>query len=239
MYKNLTPLNLEKHKTLKLNKPDNLNFAKESTFAPVILNEIPTLAANFPIVFTNDDNPTIGMLMSIGTGNLAINEEGKWLTKYLPSFIRKYPFEIISNKDNVNNKIILIDEESPIISKSRGKQLFKKNGESSQTLDDAKKYLHSYSIEYDKMIKVSSEISKSGILDSTEISVGEGENKKILVNGFKIINKEKLNALDDPILASWVRNGIYSVIETHLKSLNNIQSLFNIVNSKNEKQNQA
>ena len=68
-----------------------------------------------------------------------------------------------------------------------------------------------------------------GILEDREISVGEGEEKKVLVNGFKVVNREKLNALSDDILADWVRKGIIAMIDAHLKSLENIQTLFEIV----------
>ncbi len=234
MYKKLVPLDKENHKTLKLNQLDNLNFAKDTAFAPVLLSEIANISLTFPIVFTDDENPIMTMLMSLGTGNLALNEDGKWITRYIPSFIRKYPFEIVSKKDEPEQKIILIDEEAKVFSKTKGKQLFKKNGNHSETLEKAINYLQFYSNEFEKMKAFAREISKSGILETTQISVGEEENKKILVQGFKIINKEKLYSLDDEILASWVRSGIISLIDIHLKSLNNIQTLFNLANKTNQ-----
>ena len=53
--------------------------------------------------------------------------------------------------------------------------------------------------------------------------------KKVLIKGFLVVNKEKLNELSDDVLASWVRNGIINLIEAHLKSLENIQKLFEIL----------
>ena len=44
---------------------------------------------------------------------------------------------------------------------------------------------------------------------------------------------KKLNALDDAILASWVRNGIISFINIHIKSLNNLQNLMNLLYQRN------
>ena len=44
---------------------------------------------------------------------------------------------------------------------------------------------------------------------------------------------KKLNALDDATLASWVRNGVISFINIHLKSLNNLQNLMNLLYQRN------
>ncbi len=54
----------------------------------------------------------------------------------------------------------------------------------------------------------------------------------MLVNGFKVVDREKLNALSDDILADWVRKGIISLIDAHLKSLDNIQALFDIAHQR-------
>ncbi len=76
--------------------------------------------------------------------------------------------------------------------------------------------------------KVAKIIQDSNILEDREISVGEGEEKHILVNGFRVVDREKLNGLSDDILANWVRKGIIGLIDAHIKSLNNINRLFNL-----------
>ncbi len=68
---------------------------------------------------------------------------------------------------------------------------------------------------YFNMINRISASNTPYILEEREISVGEGETKKVLINGFLVINREKLNALSDEILASWVRRGIISFIDAH------------------------
>jgi putative transposase len=228
MYNNLVVLDKEKHSELKINPLENLEFAKNSVFVPVIANEILQIGAAFPVVFTSEENPSLVSLVSLGGDSLAINNENKWITSYVPSFFRKYPFSLASTKENPNQKVILIDEESKLFSKTKGKQLFEKSGEQSETLKHAINFLTAH--EKDMVItkNVAKLIKDSGILEDREISVGEGEEKKILVNGFKVVDREKLNALSDDILADWVRKGIIGLIDVHLKSLDNIQTLFNL-----------
>ena len=232
MYKNLVVLDKEQHKELKISPLENLSFAKQTAFVPVIANEVALVGAAFPIVFTADKKPSLVSLVSLGGESLAINAEGKWMTSYVPSYFRKYPFSLASTQDNPEQKVILIDEESPLFSKSKGKQLFKKSGEQSETLSHAIKFLTNHENQANVTANVAKLIADSGILEDREISVGEGDEKKVLVQGFKVVDKEKLNALSDDILADWVRKGIITMIDSHLKSLDNIQTLFNIAHKR-------
>jgi len=228
MYKNLVVLDKAKHKELKINPLEDLEFARESAFIPVVASEVASVGATFPVVFSADENPSLIALVSLGSGNLALDENGKWITNYVPSFLRKYPFALASTESNPEQKVILIDEDSKLFSKSKGKKLFKSSGEHSDTLSHAIKFLTAHEKEMVITKNVAKIIADSGILEDREIAVGEGEEKKVLVNGFKVVDREKLNALSDDILADWVRKGIISMIDAHLKSLEHIQTLFNI-----------
>ncbi len=228
MYKNLVVLDKAKHAELKINPLENLEFARESAFVPVVASEVASVGATFPVVFSADENPSLISIISLGSGNLALDANGKWITSYVPSFFRKYPFSLASTEANPEQKVILIDEDSKLFSKSKGKKLFKSSGEQSETLDHAIKFLTAHENEMVISKNVAKIIADSGILEDREIAVGEGEEKKVLVNGFKVVDREKLNALSDDILADWVRKGIISMIDAHLKSLDNIQTLFNI-----------
>jgi len=232
MYKKLVVLDKEKHKSLKINPLENLNFAKKNSFVPVTALETALVGAAFPVVFTSGEHTSLVALVSLGGESLAINAEGKWITQYVPSFFRKYPFSLGSTKENPEQKVVLIDEESPLFSKTKGKQLFKKNGEQSEVLEHAIKFLTQAEQQMDITKNIAKLISDAGILEDREIAVGEGDEKQILVNGFKVVDREKLNALSDDILADWVRKGIISFIDAHLKSLEHIETLFKIAHQR-------
>ena len=232
MYKNLVVLDKVQHKDLKINPLEDLSFAKQTAFVPVTANEAALVGAGFPVVFTVDETPSLVTLVSLGGDSLAINDENKWITSYVPSYFRKYPFSLASTKENADQKVILIDDESPLFSKTKGKQLFKKSGDQSETLTHAINFLTTHENQMIVTSNVAKLIADSGILEDREISVGEGEEKKVLVAGFRVVDREKLNALSDDILADWVRKGIISLIDAHLKSLDNIQSLFNIAHQR-------
>lgn len=232
MYKNLQVLDKKKHQDLKIKPLNDLQFAKHIAFIPTLAHEISMIGVKFPVVFGGDkENPSLITIVGLGNDNLALNNEGKWITNYIPSYLRKYPFSLAKTKENSEQRVILIDEDSSLFSKTEGSPLFNQD-EQSPALVNAIQFLSSYD-QHTTLTQVTlNEIAKNDILDEREIAVGNGDEKKVLVNGFKVVDKEKLFELDDAILASWVRNGIMNFIDAHLKSLENIQVLFDLLSQR-------
>jgi len=228
MFIKLVALDKETHKLLKISPLADLKFAKDLSFVPVLANETNMVGEMFPVVFTTDEKPALVALTALGKGNLAINAEGKYISRYVPAFLRKHPFSLASTGKNKDQKAILIDEEASCVSKTKGKQLFNKDGEQSETLKNAIKFLTDYETQNLNTLKIVKIIKDSGILEDREISVGDGEEKKVLVNGFQVVSREKLNKLDDATLALWVRKGIISFIDSHINSLSKIEVLFKL-----------
>lgn len=234
MYKKLVVLDKEQHKDLKVAALQNLEFSKDLSFVPVVLNEVALIGQTFPIVFSNDENNSLISLISLGGSNLALNNEFKWISKYVPINLRKYPFSIAGIKDKPEQKIILIDEESSLVTKTEGTAIFNETEEQTQLLTNAINFLKTVDTQTMLTNNITKLIKDSGILEDREITIGEGDEKKVLVKGFKVVSKEKLDALSDEILASWVRKGIITFIDAHLKSLENIQTLFDLASKKQQ-----
>ena len=234
MFKKLVVLDKEKHKTLKLSPLEDLKFAQDMSFIPVLANEVAHVGEMFPIVFTAEEKPALVALTSLGGPNLAINDEGKFITHYIPAFLRKYPFSLAKSEQNPDQKVILIDEEASVFSKTKGKQLFTKDGQQSKTLEGAVKFLTEFEQQAQNTMAIVKAIVDADILEAREISIGEGEDKKVLVKGFQVVSREKLNNLDDATLALWVRKGIIGFIDAHLKSLSKIDVLFKLASQKQQ-----
>jgi len=233
LYKKLELLSKEKHKDLKIGKLENLLFVKDIPSFPIIASEAELVASSFPIVFTSDEYPSIVAINSLGKENLAMNSEGKWLNSYIPAVYRKYPFTYVSNKENPEQRAIAIDVEAPHLSTESGIELFDEGNNQTKFLKDTIQFLTSYEQDAMRAKMIAKIIADSGILEERELSIGEGEEKQVLAKGFKVVDMEKLNALDDETLASWVRNGIITFINVHIKSLDNMQNLMNSLFQRN------
>ena len=233
MYKKIELLSKEKHSNLKIKPLENLLFAKENPSFPVLISESENVAATLPIVFSAEENPSLFAITSLGSENLAMNSEGKWLSSYVPAVYRKYPFAYANIKDNPEQKAVVIDIEAQNLSETEGEALFDEQSNQTELLKNTIQFLTSYEQEAMRTKSLAKIILDSGILEDRELSIGEGETKQVLVKGFKVVSVEKLNALDDATLASWVRNGVISFINIHIKSLNNLQNLMNLLHQRN------
>ncbi len=251
MYQHLTPLNKKTHKEFKVKPLENLNFAKGLHYLPVLATEAVKVSRDFPVVFTFNEtenkneseaeneaenktaiSANIIALVSLGSDNLAINEDGKWICEYVPTHLRKFPFALASSDESAAEKIILLDEGADLISKTEGSPLFNEEGEATETLDHAIEFLKSFDEQAIITQNVANVIAKSEILVEQEITIDVEGETKVLVNGFKVVDREKFNQLDDETLADWTRKGIVALIEAHLVSLDNISKLFNLAAQK-------
>jgi len=231
IYKNLVVLNIEQHSDLKIKKSENFTFTKNLQYITISADEVISIKDDFPIVFTDDNNSSLVALLSIGGTNLAIDKNGEWIYNYIPTILRNYPFSLASIKDNSDERLLLIDVESNFLTTRSGENLFISN-KPSIILDEIKKSLKLQDKNLTITKSIIDEIKQSGILENKEVSVGEGADKKVLINGFQVVNKERLERLSDKKLASWVRKGVIGLIENHLSSLSNIQNLFNLASKK-------
>ena len=137
------------------------------------------------------------------------------------------------NKDNPEERAVAIDVEAPHLSREFGIELFDENSNQTKFLKDTIQFLTSYEQDAMKSKMIAKIVLDAGILEERELSIGEGEEKRVLAKGFKVVDIDKLNALDDATLASWVRNGTIAFINLHIKSLDNMQNLMNLLFQKN------
>lgn len=225
MYKKLVVLDKSKHNNIKITSLENLDFVKNKKFIPVLSDEMSLVGIDFPIVFSSDENPSIMAVISLSDENIAITENGKWSKVYLPTYFKKYPFSYVTLKDKPDQRAVALDIESELVNENSGQPLFDENLEETDFLRNAIHFLTQYEQLTMNTLGIAKQISDAKILEEREITVGEGENKKVLAKGFSVIDRELLNKLDDKILAQWVRDGIMNLIETHLKSLENFEKI--------------
>ena len=223
-----------KHKDLKINKLQNLDFAKNLQAIPILEIELDKISPYLPVVFGGENYDNLLILTSLGGENLAINSQGKWIIPYIPNEIRKHPFSMAKHPSNAEHQVILFDEKSEVLSYEQGEPLFTPEGNASDKLTQIGSFLKTSMENREKTQDIVKDIIQSGILDEREIAVNDGEIKNVLVKNFKVVDIDKFYALDDSILAKWVRNGTIKFIEQHLKSLDNIEKLFDLANARQQ-----
>ena len=220
---NITALHSDEHRDLRYVG----GALPDTPVAKITISEMKKCAENFCIVFTNDIVPM--MVVVLGRdGNATIDEN---FDGYVPASLKNYPFLL----GNANGKRVLcIDMDSDHIRKGgeEGEILFDKEGNKSEFLDRVVSALKNYDADFRKTEAMMEEIKKAGILVDKELNLKVGEENYVLIKGFSIVSKSKLNELDDKTLAMFVRNGYMNLINIHLSSLGNFQTLASRILSK-------
>ena len=234
MYSNLVLINKEKHKNLKLLAMENFSFANSLKFIPIVVSEAPVIGKDYPIVITAGKNPSLGVVVALDGDNLSINREGKWYGAYVPAYLRKYPFSLGVSSDNPKSSLMLIDMDSSLLSEEEGEALFDEEGKQSRLFQEKIELVSLYERDRKNSEKIIKIIIDANILESGEIVVGKGEEKKVLVKGFQAVSRAKLDALSEDIKKDWDALGVTNFIELHLKSLDKISNLFKLASQQQE-----
>ena len=105
--------------------PD-FKFTASDNLCPLTSQELPGAMLDMPIGFVKNGNE-IGIVAVLGLfpdHNLFVNEEGRWLGRYVPAAYRSYPFLLARNPDVEDQLVFCIDADSGLITEDDSKETF-------------------------------------------------------------------------------------------------------------------
>lgn len=233
MYGNLTPLDREMHRKLRLDtgrstleKVQGLN----SLFIAVV--EFAEACKEFPIVFVRVGEAADGKaapvaplaVMGLKPGSNVIIRDGKWSANYTPAYLRRYPFAMA--RINAENDIaVCFDSEWAGFSETEGTPLFGDDGQPTEFTLNAKEFLESFERESERTRLACEALQAADLLRDMRFEATLPSGEKIEVEGFMALNEEKYNELSDEKIVEFQRNGLLSLIEQHRISLSNMTRL--------------
>src|SRR6185503_7027317 len=111
----------------------NYSFSAGINAVPLMAVEFLRAATEYAIVFANvrDDILPAAVLGVRPDQNLFLSEDSKWQAKYIPAFIRRYPFVFSATNDH-KTVTLCTEEMHPGLNKEgRGQRLFGDDGKPS------------------------------------------------------------------------------------------------------------
>ncbi|MES9905734.1 MAG: SapC family protein [Sedimenticola sp.] len=225
-YKQVIPLSREKHTKSRIDMTAGYGFAKEATAVAITDVEFGLVAKEYPIVFVQEGESLAPVaVMGIRQNeNLYVDDQGEWLGGYIPAYIRRFPF-ILANQVKSNEYTICIEEEFAGLNLKKGDALFDKLGQETTFLKEKINFLKQFNNQYQATLNFATLIFGLGILQPMDANVTLNTGGKYSLNGFYTVNKQKLNELDDDVLAGMVRDDQLHLIYEHLTSLTNFPKL--------------
>ncbi len=163
--------------------------------------------------------------------NLLVDKNGKWLTEYVPAFVRRYPF-VLNIDPATGNPMVLIDEAFDGISETEGERLFADDGSETDLLKSTLAFLGDFKQQSEYANQFMENLKKHDLLIPQSIVINQGGENSIKLDGFHIVDEKRVMALSDAALLELTRSGDLGRIYTHLLSLNNANKLVRLIVAK-------
>lgn len=217
-YQNPVPLDAKKHAKLGLKKNFGFGFTQNINAVPINLIEMPQICHFYPIAFTMDNNATpVAILGLRDNENLFLRPDNSWEDSYIPAYIRRYPF-IFSELPDSDQLTLCVDFDDNLIEEGGEQAFFDKDGKPSEFSQKALEFCKSYHAAAQQTIEFSKSLVENGLLIERSAKINVGDNKSINFSGFRIIDEQKLQALDEKVFLDWRQKGWLPHIYAHLFS---------------------
>ena len=136
IYERAVPVSKERHRGLSVRTGHDYGFASDLSAVPLLATEFENASREYPIIFsaTNGGCTPSALVGLRDAENLFVTADHGWDAKYIPAFIRRYPF-VFSQAPGDDKFILCIDEDfSGCNQDGEGDALFDEAGETSDYL---------------------------------------------------------------------------------------------------------
>ncbi len=231
-YEKPVPLSKDVHKELKI-IPNKAGFGFARRTNSVILSgmEFVIAAKEYPIIFikAGESILPVALLGFRKDENLFVTTSGEWDANYIPAFIRRYPFILAappgSASDDESKLAVCIDENYAGLSKDEGKPLFDADGNQTELLEGAIKFLGDYQAQYKRTEIFINRLRDLDLLTAYTASAELQDGEKLSLSGLMAVDEKKLVALEKNHVMELFRSGELGWIYAHLLSLSNMNAV--------------
>lgn len=224
MSDNFEFLSASQHASLRISPQRNFLALADQVFLPLALEEAVVAGRCMPLVLSGDEAPKLVALLGLGKGHCrAVGDDGSWRLPYAPAAARRLPLALAPPAEDGGEQVVVIDVDSVELNPEGGEPLFGEDGQPGPVLQERIRLLEALVKKQAGDERILGEIADQDVLVEREVSVGEGEQRQVLLQGFRVVDQERLNELEDAVLADWARRGVLRMIHAHLESLDLLQ----------------
>jgi hypothetical protein len=227
-YQKPVPLNADVHRNARLTAFEgDFGFSRQTNSIPLAAIEFFDTAREFPIAFTGPEGGAQFPIALVGVRqneNLFVGDDGRWAGRYVPAFVRRYPF-VLAEKQDAEDFNVYLDEAYPGFGEKDGERLFTDGGEHTPLLKQALEFLSTYQGEIRRTRQFTERLQALGLLVPRVLEVQRPNEAPMVLQGFSMVDEQKLMALPDADLLDLARTGFLAWVYAHLMSLANVANL--------------
>jgi len=234
-YKEPIALNKEVHSKLTVGKnPDGYAFASGTHNVILASVEFYEACKEYPIIFTTTPNDKIVPIALLGFRegeNLFVDEDGVWAGRYIPAYVRRYPF--ILAETGRNELTVCFDQAYEGLNSEDGATLFDSEGGYSPYMQQTLGFLRNYHDQYKNNEAFTNMVKELDLFKPMDALVELNDGRKYALNGFMVVDEQKLQAIGEDDLYALFKDGYLSLIYAHLLSLSTMSGLLDKLAAKN------
>jgi hypothetical protein len=233
-YRKPEPLSAGPHGKLGIKRNEKpFGFAKGTHLIPITIGEFASAGLDYPIIFTPDDYAAIAVMGLVNAQNVYIRDDGSFEPyRYIPAFIRRYPFVFAEDKQN-QRFIACIDVEAPMVAEGGEIALFS-GAEPTQFTKDAVSFLTGFEQQRRDTQAFTKRLAELDLFETRDITVTratpDGGVEPFKLGDYIAVSQTKLSALPDATVLELHKNGMLGAIYVHLHSLRNWERIIQRAN---------
>lgn len=227
IYEKVEPVTTQRHRDWSIKKVLDCTFAKYVNAVPLTAVEFGPASTEYAIVFTGTAaNYTPMVILGVrDRQNLYLNEDGSWRAKYLPAFIRQYPFVFASDEGGTRFTLCVDEAFSGCNQEGFGERLFDAEGTRTQYLEGVLNFLQQYQGQFQLTRTFCKKLHELDLLEPMQVQIRRPTGEMTALAGFMAVNRDRLKKLSAETLAELVKRDELELIYIHLQSMRNIAAL--------------
>lgn len=219
-------LNKSVHKDLKIKaEAADFSFATETNSVILAGVEFTEAAKEYPIVFAEagESMVPVALLGLRNAENLFVDAKGQWDARYIPAFVRRYPF-VLAETAEEGQRMVCIDESFSGFGDKEGEALFE-NDAPTPVLQQAIDFLEEYQRQYIRTERFISRLKELGLLMALNAKVDMADGQSFALTGLMVVDEKKLLELEDSKALDFFKSGELAWVYCHLMSLGNMSKM--------------
>jgi hypothetical protein len=223
IYESAVPVSKARHADLSVQVGGDYSFSRNVNSVPLTAIEFPHACAEYAIVFAGNETAVMpAVILGLRNDeNLYLSDKGAWQAKYIPAFVRRYPF-VFSSSDEGKNFTLCIDERFAGCNREgKGQRLFGDDGKPSGYTENVLKFLQEYQAQFQRTQVFCRKLTEHNLLEPMQAQVTTQKGDKLSLSGFMAVSRERLKKLDGNVLTQLASTDELELIYLHLQSMRN------------------
>ncbi len=227
IYESAVPVSMARHRAVSYQPIGNFAFTAGINAVPLMAVEFIRAATEYAIVFTaaGDDVLPVAVLGVRPEQNLYLSADAQWQAKYVPAFVRRYPFVFSASADG-KTLTLCVDESHPGFNREgRGQRLFGADGKPSAYVEQVLKFLQDYQAHFERTRAFGQRLKELKLLEPMQANVTTPAGDTVALGGFMAVPRDRLRALGGDALAALAKTDELELLYLHLYSMRNFSDV--------------